>query len=124
MGDVYPYETRFEWLLHSRYGHLLRALELNPHGRDNLLNERATALRRWDRVRAAVLVLLYLGAAGTAVAYAANFLPALGEALPLLRAATRVAGALTGLLTLAYLLLTRLLSQLEMDILMILANIG
>jgi hypothetical protein len=108
--------------LHSRYGHILQALELGSRGRDSLLHERAASLRRWDRVRTGALVLLYLGFAGTVVGLAANFVPGLSQATPVVTAAVRVAGALTGLLTLVYLFLTRLLSQLEADILMILAS--
>ncbi|MCA1818965.1 MAG: hypothetical protein LC620_02750 [Halobacteriales archaeon] len=121
---MYPFESRLQWLLHSSYGHLLHDLELNPHGRDSLLQERAASLRRWDRARTGVMVLLYLGVLGAAVAYASDFVPGLGEATPLVSAFIRLVGALTGLLTLAYLFLTRLLDQLEADIYMILANVG
>jgi hypothetical protein len=121
---VYPYESRLAWLLHSRYGHILQALELTPPGRDSLLHERAGSLRRWDRVRTGTMLLLYVGFAGTAVGLAANFVPGLDTATPWITAIVRISGALTGLLTLAYLFLTRLLSQLEADILMALATSG
>jgi hypothetical protein len=121
---VYPFETRLQWLYNSSYSHLLHALELNPHGRDSLLQERAASLRRWDRVRTGVMVLLYLGVLGAVVAYLGNFIPGLDEATPLVSALIRLVGALTGLLTLVYLFLTRLLDQLETDIYMILASSG
>jgi hypothetical protein len=119
---VYPYESRLKWLLSSRYNHILRALELAPHGRDSLLHERAASLHRWDRVRTVATVLLSVGFAGTAVAIARNLLPGLTTAAPLLTAVTKIFGALTGLLTLVYLFLTRLLSQIEADMLMILVS--
>lgn len=121
---MYPFETRLQWLFHSSHMHLLRALELTPHRRDSLLQERTASLRRWNRARFVVLVFLYLGAAGTAVAYAGNFIPALAEAAPLVSAIARIAGALTGLLTLLYLFLSRLLDQIVTDIYMILSNVA
>lgn len=118
---MYPYESRLKWILSSRYNHLLHALALNPHpGHDSLVAERAASLRRWDRTRTGVMVLLYLGFAGAAVAYAGNFVPVLTEATPLLRTIVGLVGALTGILTVAYLFLTRLLSQIEADLLMLL----
>jgi hypothetical protein len=117
---VFPYETRLRWLLSSRYGHILRALALTPHPRDSILEERAASLRRWDRTRTTFMVFLYLGFAGTAIAIGGNFVPGLRELAPVLVALIRYVGTLTGLLTLAYLFLTRLLSQLEADILMLL----
>jgi hypothetical protein len=121
---MYPFESRLKWILSSRYGHILQALELHRHGRDSLLHERAASLRRWDRVRTGVTVLLSLGFIGTGLAVAGNFVPGLADATPLLLAMIRVVGALTGLFTLAYLFLTRLLSQIEADLLMLLANAG
>ena len=120
---MYPYESRLKWLMSSRYNHILRALELAPRpARDSLLDERAHSLRRWDRVRAASLVLLYLGVVGAGIVYASNFIPGLGTATPALARILRYTGALTGVFTLAYLFLTRLLSQIEADILMLLAS--
>jgi len=121
---VYPYESRWKWLVSSRYNHILTALRMAPsERRDSLLESRAEAMGRWDRVRATVMVLLYAGVFGTAIGYAGNFVPAIKEALPFLAPIVRILGALTGLLTLLYLLVTRLLSQIEADILMILATI-
>jgi hypothetical protein len=121
---MYPYESRLKWLLSSRYNHVRQALELTPHAHDNILDERAASLRHWDRVRTGVTILLYAGFAGTGIAIARNLLPGLSTATPLLLALTKVAGALTGLLTLAYLFVTRLLNQIEADIFMILAISG
>jgi hypothetical protein len=120
---VYPYESRWKWLFSSRYNHILAALELAPgHASDSLLHDRAASLRRWDRVRTAVMVLLYLGFVGAALAYAGNFLPVLTKTTVFLGSIIRIVGALTGLFTLAFLFLTRLLSQIEADILMLLAS--
>ncbi|HUR61253.1 MAG TPA: hypothetical protein VM286_02675 [Candidatus Thermoplasmatota archaeon] len=119
---MYPYESRLRWILSSRYNHILQALELKPHPRhDSLVSERARSLRKWDRVRTGVSVLLYIGFAAAAIAYAGNFVPFLAEAAPYLRTLVGAASALTGLMTLAYLFLSRLLSQIEADILMLLS---
>jgi hypothetical protein len=109
------------WFLFGRYSHLVRAvrdhrLELQ----DTILDHRITMLRAWIPVRLAVSVLLSLGAVATALSALAKAIPG-GLADHFIVASIAFSSALTLFLTVAYLFLTRLLGQLEIDVLAILA---
>ncbi len=75
-------------------------------------------MRMWNTIRFAVSLLLTGGLVATVVSAYANMLP--GAASKVLVGFIAISTALTGALTLAYLFLTRLLGQLEIDILTIL----
>jgi hypothetical protein len=120
---MYPYESRLRWLFNSRYHHILQFLQLHHDrlGHDSLVLERAASLRRWGRTRAAVAVTLYLGILGTALSFASRYFGPVAATVPLLTTLVKITGTFTGILTLAFLFLTRLLSQIEGDILMLLS---
>lgn len=118
---MYPYRTRSRWLLSSRYGHLVRALDKRPRSlQDTTLEARVAAMRFWNRIHAVVIVLLSIGLAGALAAWVARVLPAFDPAAEAVDQLTVITGTASGVLTLAYLFVTRLLGQLEADILAIL----
>lgn len=116
---VYPFRSRIRWLMAGRYLHVAKALALNP-GSDTLVQEKVESLVRWGRVRTVVSFLLYLGIAGGLLTYFSSKVPGLAEVAYVLEDAAAVVGAFAGILTLAFLFLTRLLAQIEADLLMLL----
>ena len=109
------------WLLGSRYGHLVRALDHRRRQlQDSTLEARADAMRFWNRVHAAVLILLSVGLAAAAAAWIAKVLPSFEAAAEAVDRLAFVTSVSSGALTLVYLFVNRLLGQLEADILAIL----
>lgn len=117
---MYPFASRLRWLAASRYRHLLRGFERSPPT-DTLVQERLESLARWVRVRDGVMVLLYLGLAGSALTFVAPLLPALGPVVDTVDSVSTGVNTFAGLITVAYLFITRLLGQIETDIWVILA---
>lgn len=118
---MYPYRNRSRWFIGSRYAHLVRALERRRRPiQDPTLESRVESIRWWNRVHSVVLVLLSIGVAATIAAWIARFMPAFDTAADAIDRLTAGAGAASGFLTIVYLFVTRLLGQLEADILCIL----
>ena len=111
---VYPFRNRGRWLLFGRYSHLVRAIRDHP-SEDVVLRKRVNSLRAWNSVRFFFSVLLSAGVVATVASAVASQLP--GQAESLLSRIVATSTATTGALTLVYLFLTRLLGQLEIDIL-------
>ncbi len=105
----------------GRHAHILRAFDLNPPA-DSLLGERLATLKRWNSVQGIVGMLLLFGLVSAAATTLANLVPAWGGFWNLLRGAAGVVGGLAGLLTITYLVLARLLGQIEADILVLAIN--
>ena len=115
---MYPYRNRWRWFIFGRYSHLARALrDRRRNLQDSTLDHRINSLRAWNSVRFAVSLLLSLGVAATVVSAFANLVPGADEVVGRVVTASTT---LTGVVTLVYLFLTRLLSQIEIDILTIL----
>ena len=115
---VYPFGNLLRWLTASRYRHLIQAYERRADRfQDTLVQSRIDTMRRWDRIRAFASFLLYLSLAATIAAWIARFLPRLADATELFGRLAALASTFTGIITLVFLFLTRLLGQLEMDIL-------
>jgi hypothetical protein len=118
---VYPYRTRTHWFLASRYAHLVRALDGRRRQlQDSTLEARVDAIRFWNRIHSALLILLSIGFAATVAAWVAGFIPAFEAAAEAVSRVTAVVGISSGFLTIIYLFITRLLGQLEMDVVAIL----
>lgn len=118
---MYPYRTRTRWFLGSRYAHLVHALDKRARPiQDSTLESRVKSIRWWNRLHSVVLVLLSIGLAATIAAWIARFIPAFDPAADAIDAMTTAAGTISGVLTIAYLFVTRLLGQLEADVLCIL----
>lgn len=104
--------------------HLIEAIERRPDAFSGepgwVLRRRLHALRRWGRVRAAVMVFLYFGILATVGAWILRYIPQPEPAQELIDQVTALASALTGLLTLLAIFFTRLLGQIEMDIIALL----
>lgn len=116
---MYPYRNRTRWFLFGRYSHLMRACRDRRRVlQDTVLEARLTSMRTWNTIRFAVSLLLTGGLVATAISAYANLIP--GAASAVLVGFVALSTTLTGVLTLAYLFLTRLLGQLEIDILAIL----
>ncbi|MES2154776.1 MAG: hypothetical protein V4510_06535 [bacterium] len=115
---MYPFSGRMRWLLAGRHAHVVRAFELHPTA-DSLVMERVGMLRRWTRVHAVVGTFLLFGLLGAAATTLANLFPTLGGVWSVIRDASALIGGLAGLLTIVYLTVTRLLGQIEADILML-----
>ena len=114
---MYPFRNRWRWILFGRYPHLVRAARDNPRARqDHILRQRLNSLARWNLVRFIVSIPLAFGVVAAASTAIVQLLPgqAIEDALANLLA---LATAITGGLSLIYLALSRLLGQLEIDIL-------
>jgi hypothetical protein len=109
-----PYRNRYRWFLFGRYSHLVRAIRDHPLD-DLTLIRRVNSLRAWNSVRFVFSVLLSIGVVATIASAVASQLPGLAESV--LARIVAFSTAATGVLTLIYLFLTRLLGQLEIDIL-------
>lgn len=105
----------------SRFAHLVKALDQRNGGpQDSILERRTEAMRIWNRARFLVLTFLSIGIAATVAGWIAQFLPVFDTAADAVSRLTATASAFSGVLTLAYIFLTRYLGQLEVDILTIL----
>lgn len=112
--DMYPFPNRFKWLIADRQLHLAEGAG-PAAAQDTLLMERLNALRRWARIRGILTTLLSLGIIASVSTYVTSVVDGLSLASEALRTAAAIAGAFTGVLTLAFLLVTRALGQLEAD---------
>ena len=118
---MYPYRDRTRWLLANRYGHLVQALDHRRRPvQDTTLEARVEAMRFWNRVRALFVLLISLGLLTAASAFLAQSLPAFDKAFVAIGRVAAAASTLSGVFTLVYLFVVRLLGQLEVDILTIL----
>lgn len=118
---MYPYRNRSRWFIGSRYAHLVRALDKRRRPiQDTTLESRVESIRFWNRMHSIVLVLLSIGVAAAIAAWVARFIPAFDPAAEAIGTVTTGAGAASGALTILYLFVTRLLGQLEADVLCIL----
>jgi len=117
-GRVYPYRSRLRWLAFGRYSHLVRALRDHPLSvQDTVLEQRVASLRGWNSVRF-TLYLLLAPSFGTAVTSAyVNRLP---SAPAVVDGIVAFSAALATFLGIAIIAVTRLLGQLEIDILTLL----
>lgn len=114
---MYPYQDAWRWHLFGRYSHFVRALQSRPDLlKDPVVQQRVKGLRTWNSVRFLVSVPLALGVVATAASAVAAFVPGnqLKDAVGSLLA---IITATTGVLTLAYIVLSRLLGQIEIDLL-------
>ncbi|HET6398902.1 MAG TPA: hypothetical protein VFH47_05050, partial [Candidatus Thermoplasmatota archaeon] len=73
-------------------------------------------MRRYLLLRVIVTTLLYAGLLGTLVSALTQLAPATSQLARAFDGFAAIAGALTGLLTLTYLALSRLVTQCQMDI--------
>jgi hypothetical protein len=118
---VYPYRNRVRWFFASRYAHLVHALDKRRRPlQDTTLEARTEAMRFWNRIHWMVLLLLSVGVAAVIASWVTRFIPAFDAAAEAIDRGTTAASALSGALTLVYLFVTRLLGQIEADILAIL----
>lgn len=69
-----------------------------------------------------MLILLSIGLSATVGGWLVRYIPSIAPALEALNKFTALVGALSGVLTLAYLFVNRLLGQLEADALCILTT--
>lgn len=118
LGGVYPYRSRLRWLAFGRYAHLVRSLRDRPlRMQDTILEQRVASLRGWNSVRF-MLYLLLAPSFGTAVTSA--YLSRVPTAPAIVDGIVAFSTALATFLGLAIVLVSRLLGQLEIDILMLL----
>jgi hypothetical protein len=116
----YPYRNRFRWFLFGRYSHLARAARDHPRfAKDGTLAHRIHSLRTWNSVRFFVSLPLTLGLMATVASAVAKYVPG-GAAENVVDDVLAYSTTLTGVFTLAFLLISRLLGQLEIDILALL----
>ena len=104
------------WFVFGRYAHLAQALRDRPELGDPTLKNRVASLRAWNSVRFVVSIPLAAGVVATIGGAVANVLPG-GLAEEAVDDLLALSASVTGVFTLAYLFLTRLLGQLEIDIL-------
>ena len=117
---MYPYRTRMQWFLAGRYAHLVQAANRRSRiVQDSTLEVRVANLKFWNLVRFIVSIPLGLTLMATVASTIARIVPG-GLAEELVSRLLAYSSLFAGLFTLAYLFLTRLLSQIEIDILAIL----
>lgn len=116
---MFPFQSRWQWLLNSGYAHIVEATEdqidLFQDPYKDILEDRAKKMERALRARGVVLVLVNLGIIAAVVAWFALFVPEAGRLEALF---STLAGSLTGIsivFTALWLLLTRYLGQLQAD---------
>lgn len=120
---MYPYRNRSRWFIGSRYAHLVQALDKRRRSvQDSILESRVESIRWWNRVHSIVLVLLSIGLAAAVAAWIARFIPSFDAAAHVVDQVSSWASVSSGFLTVAYLFVTRLLGQLEVDVLCILTT--
>lgn len=120
---VYPFKTRGAWWLKGRYAHVIAAVEASmgrfgASRRDQLKN-RMGRMKKWNLAQVVLLALLYIGAATTAFGALADFFNFGQEAVDALHSLARATGPASGVILVAILLIRRVLSQLEADVLML-----
>lgn len=117
---MFPFESRWRWVLKTGYLHLAEAIEdrldvfHEPYR--SILKSRAKGLQVAVSARALILVLLNVGVVVMIAAWVAALFPELGWARAWL---STLAGSLTGLsllFTVFFLLITRYLGQLQADV--------
>jgi hypothetical protein len=117
---MYPYRNRWRWFAFGRYSHLVRAVhDRRRVVQDTTLERRVSSLHAWNSVRFAVSVFLAAGVSAALLSAVAKAIPG-GLDDQVVGNITTFSTALSSILGLAYLFLTRLLGQLEIDILAIL----
>lgn len=120
---MYPYPDRLRWFVAGRYAHVVKAAEVRKGAlRNPILRARVDSLRTWNQVRAGVIVLLSLGIGAAATAWTARQVGAFSTAADAVDQLAAAASASSGFLSIIYVLLTRLLGQLEVDIMALLAE--
>lgn len=121
---VYPFQSKLQWWVRGRPAHLIAAIE-----RDRSLaagpykGEIATGLvriRRWMVVRVVMLIGLSMGVVSSILSILLRSIPRMAEVQAGLGLLVQISTALAGLFTLGYLLSNRTLSQLEIDVLLLL----
>lgn len=117
---MYPFESRRRWLMAGRSAHLIEASRpLWAGGSDamsQILARRARHLAIWLRVRLGLILLLSPGLVATlmgAIARRLEILEPIAEALDVLFV---IAGSISLLLSLLFLVVTRTIGQLEADL--------
>lgn len=121
---MYPFRREGQWWLAGRHVHVAR-IARGVRLRADLQRDLDRCLLRikaWGCVKVFLMALLSLGLLATAVAFVARAIPALSHLGPLLRSLSAAAGTSTGLVAAAYLFTNRVLGQLEVDILGLLAT--
>ena len=113
---MYPYRNRWRWFAFGRYAHLARAMRDRPELADLTLKNRVTSLRLWNSVRFFVSIPLTAGLVATGASAVAKYVPG-GMAEEVVNDTLALSTTLSAVLTLIYLFLSRLLGQLEIDIL-------
>jgi hypothetical protein len=115
---VYPYRDRLRWLIMGRYSHLARAVDRRRRVvQDTILERRVESLRAWNTVRFALGLLL---APSVVAALTSAYVSSLPAAPDVINKLVGFSAAVAGFLSLGYLLVNRLLGQLEIDILALL----
>lgn len=116
---MYPYRNRTRWFLFGRYSHLMRACrDRRRELQDSTLDARLNSMRTWNTIRFGVGILLAPSVAAALISVYAHQVP--GSDLEVVDVVVKTSAALASALSVVYVLLTRLLSQVEIDILTIL----
>lgn len=117
---MFPFESRWAWLRHPGYLHLVEAIESSIDRYEEpyrtILKRRAGQLQFGVRVRGVVLFFLNIGLLATAFAWLGTVVPIAGEVKALVET---IAKALTGfslLLTALFVIMSRFLGQLQADV--------
>lgn len=115
---MFPFESRWRWVLHSGYLHLVEAIEermdLFHEPYRSILERRARGLRVAVSARTVVLVLLNIGIIARIATEVLAFLPAVETTGTISAIATSLT-ALSLVFTGLFLLLSRYLGQLQAD---------
>lgn len=119
---MFPFESRWRWWTSPGYLHLVEAVEDRLDDFQEpfraILSNRAKRMKIALNARLAVLVLLNIGIAASALVWAARFgVPGLAEARGWLDTVARSLTGFSVALTVVFLLISRYLGQLQADLL-------
>lgn len=122
---MFPYKRRLTWLVKSRWLHLADAMATRPQlmkgDRGGRIRRRVRGLRFWNTIRGVATLLLSAGILASIALWVAEAIQTTDDlqtaAETGIRLFRQISNALAGAAALIYLFATRILGQLEIDIL-------
>ncbi len=121
----FPFEKRWKWYAKNRWTHVIVGIEKHldrfaePYC--TYLHQRSHAMKRWILARVILLVLLSASIVAAVAAGIARALPAVAAAADGVETLFSILSAFSGLFTLGFFFVNRVLGQLEADIMVCLS---
>lgn len=117
---MFPFENRFQWIWNNRQVHFIEIthdhLDRVQEPYQAVVALRTAAMRRWLRIRAVLFALLYFGLIASVAGWVLDRIPDVPFLRDSLDIINSIARTLTGVFTVAVILVLRYIGQLEADI--------